>query len=362
MSLLFEPIAIGNLQLRNRIMRSATAEWLADKESGAPLPQLGGMYRELAEGGVALIVTGHACVAYSGRTNEHMTAMGSDELVPAWRDVIRPAQEAGARVMIQINHGGANVDGRVVDQALSPSGVATNDLARPRALSGDEVLELADAFGQAARRAREAGFDGVEIHGAHGYLISQFLSPLTNRRQDAWGGDLQARRRFLQAVYQRVRQAVGPDYPVWIKLGVAGRRESGLSIAEGAQVAAACFEYGIECVEISHALGQPEELDMRLEAPYLPMAQAVRRAVGPDRPLALVSGFRTRGKMHEVLDSGVVQMISLCRPLIAEPDLPDKLRDGLTDEAACTRCDLCRPGASGEPIACQNPRVLESLS
>jgi len=367
-SILFEPLTVGTLQLPNRIMRSATAERLVNLETGAPRPKLGRLYRALAEGGVGLIVTGHAYVERSGRTHAEMSSIAQDELIPIWRRTIRPAQRAGARVMMQINHGGANCSPAVTPEALSPSGVSAPNMARSRAMTEEEVWRVVASFGQAARRVREAGFDGVQLHGAHGYLISQFLVPATNHRDDqgcsilqpCWGGDAERRRAFLKAVAFEVRRQVGADYPVWIKLGVAGFQWTGLTASEGAQVARACAGYGIDCVEISFAIGMPEDLDTRGEAPLLPLAQAVRQAVEPSYPLALVNGFRSRAVMEEVLTSGVVQLISLSRPLIAEPDLPNKLRDGKSSQVACVRCDRCWPEKPGEGIACHNEKVQEA--
>jgi len=359
--LLFEPITIGTLHLRNRLMRSATAEFLADPQTGIPLPKLATLYRALAEGGVGLIVTGHTCVAYSGRTSAHMTAIVSDEFIEPWREVIAPAQEAGARVMIQINHGGAQVDPSVVPEPLSPSGVRTNMQAVPRPLEEEEIWEIIEAFGQAARRAREAGFDGVQIHSAHGYLISQFLSPGTNQRADRWGGDLERRFTFLREVIRAVRAQVGEDFAVWTKLGVAGKAQSGLTVEQGAKIAAWCAQEGLDCIEISHAWGIPEEIDQTGEAWFLPLAQEVRRAVGDEYPLALVGGFSTKAKMEEVLQSGVVQIISLSRPLIAEPDLAAKFARGQSDKAICIRCDQCRPSEFGQGIGCYHPTIRELL-
>ncbi|MFP3895403.1 MAG: hypothetical protein ACLFV5_00995 [Anaerolineales bacterium] len=359
---LFDPLTVGDLHLRNRVMRSATAEFVADKETGAPTPEMAHIYRELAEGEVGLIVTGHTCVSFAGRAHAGMAAMASDDLISPWRDVIRPAQKAGGRVMMQINHAGANVDPEVTPHPLSPSGVATNDLVKPRTMSEGEIGKVVAQFGEAARRVREAGFDGVQIHGAHGYLITQFLTPETNFRQDRWGGDEERRSAFLKAVVAEMRRQVGPHYPVWIKLGVAGRESSGLDVEKGARIAAWCASYGIDCVEISFALGRPEWMDLTVEAPLRPLAGAVRDAVGPDYPLALVYGFRTRRCMERVLSNGAVQLISLCRPLIAEPDLVRKIKQGLIDEVACVRCDLCHPGEGEEGIACRNERVLEDLS
>lgn len=361
MTLLFEPICIGALQIPNRIMRSATAEKMADPQTGVPLPPLGDLYRVLAEGGVGLIVTGHSYIERQGKAHAEMTSIAEDCTISAWREVIRPAQAVGARVMIQINHAGANVDPAITPHPVSPSGIPTNSLVAPQALSEEEILRIVRAFGRAAERAREAGFDGVQIHGAHGYLHTQFLSPATNLRTDGWGGDAEGRCAFLAAVIAEVRRRVGQNYPLWIKLGVAGLRKHGLTIAEGVRVAKFCADAGVDCVEISHGLGVPEELDTSEEAAYLPMAQAVREAVGTDYPLALVNGFRTREGMERVLAGGAAQLISLCRPLIAEPDLPRKLRNGLTHEVACVRCNRCWPRNPGEGIACHNLRLRERL-
>lgn len=359
---LFDFLTVGDLHLRNRVMRSATAEFVADRETGAPTAEMGRIYRELAEGKVGLIVTGHACVSFSGRAHARMAAMADDDLISSWREVIRPAQEAGGRVMMQINHAGANADPEVTPHPLSPSGVATNDLVEPRAMTEKEIQQVITDFGEAARRVQEAGFDGVQIHGAHGYLITQFLTPETNLREDRWGGDEKRRSAFLKAVVAEIRRQVDPDYPVWIKLGVAGRESSGLDMEEGARIAARCATYGVDCVETSFALGRPEWLDLTVEAPLRPLAEAVRDAVGPDYPLSLVYGFSTRQCMERVLNDGIVQLISLCRPLIAESDLVHKMEEGLAEEVACVRCDLCHPGEDEEGIACRNEQVLKKLS
>ena len=350
---LFDPITIGSLTLRNRLMRSATAERMADPITGAPQPRLQALYRTLAEGGVGLIVTGHATILPSGKAHPEMAAMDDDALIPTWRETIRPAQEAGARVMMQINHCGANTDLAVNPDPVAPSGIATNGRSRPRTMTEEELLGIVQAFGQAARRAREAGFDGVQLHGAHGYLISQFLMPGTNHRDDRWGGDPERRRAFLQAVAAEARKQVGEDYPLWIKLGVASVAMMGLTAAEGAEAARACRDWGIDCVEVSMAAGAPEDLVAKGEARFLPLARVVRQAVGPNYPLALVHSLRTRAVMDEVLASGVVQLISMCRPLIARPGLPNKLRTQGAARTTCTSCDRCWPDAPGEGIACK---------
>jgi 2,4-dienoyl-CoA reductase-like NADH-dependent reductase (Old Yellow Enzyme family) len=359
--MLFEPITTGRLTLRNRLMRSATAERMTHPQSGHPLSTQKDMYAALAQGGIGLIVTGHAYVERGGKAHPEMASIASDDVIPAWREVIQPAQRAGARVMMQINHGGANCDPALTPHMLSPSGGGIGKAVRPHVMSEQDIQRIVHAFGQAARRAREAGLDGVQIHGAHGYLVSQFLTPQTNQRDDAWGGDFERRLAFLKAVVQEARRQVGDDYPLWIKLGVAGRETSQLTLAEGARIAAACAGYGVDCIEISHALGEPKDIDKRQEAPYRPWAEAVRQAVGDDFPLALVSGMRTRAGMEALLESGLVQLVSMCRPLIAEPDLPHKLRENGAYAHACVRCWECWPKALGMGVACRHAKVLRRL-
>jgi len=357
---LFSSITIGDLVLRNRLMRSATAERLSDPETGAPLPALAPMYAALARGGIGLIVTGHACVEPAGKAHPQMSSIAADDLIPVWRETIRPAQDAGARVILQVNYAGASCDPAVTPSPIAPSGVPTNELVTPGVMTTEDIRRVIRAFGQAARRARESGFDGVQLHGAHGYLVTQFLSPFTNRRDDEWGGNPERRRAFVEAVLREMRSRAGDDFPLWIKLGVAGRPDSGLTLEAGATVAAACTGL-VDCIEISQGLGAPPEVDDNREARFLPLAAAVRRAVGSDFPLALVNGFSTGTVMQEVLDSGLVQLISLCRPLVAEPDLPAKIRADREYRAACDRCGQCWPTEPDEGVGCHNPTVLEYL-
>jgi len=359
--MLFDPITIGNLTIPNRLMRSATAERTADPDTGTPLPSLKDTYLALAQGDVGLIVTGHAYVDRGGKAHPEMASIADDRVIPVWRETVRPAQEAGARVIMQINHCGSGCDPAVTPQPISPSGVQTAEGTSPRAMDEQDIAHVIRAFGQAARRAREAGLDGVQIHGAHGYLVTQFLSAMTNRRDDAWGGDPTRRRAFLDAVIDEVRGQVGADFPLWIKLGVAGKAESELPLAEGARVAAACAARGIDCVEVSHAIGTPEGIDTQQEAAYRPLAEEVREAVGPEYPLAVVHGFSTRAGMETVLTNDLVQMVSLCRPLIAEPDLPKKLREVPGYQAACVRCGKCWPEDLGKGTACYNTALQRKL-
>jgi 2,4-dienoyl-CoA reductase-like NADH-dependent reductase (Old Yellow Enzyme family) len=356
---LFSPLTIGSLTVRNRLVRSATAERLADPVTGAPDKRMQVMYLALAQGGVGTIITGHAYVHPGGKCHPEMSSIAEDCLIPSWREVIRPAQDAGARVIMQINHSGASADPIVTPLTMSPSGVRTNPDTPSRELAADEIPGIIQAFGHAAHRAREAGLDGIQIHGAHGYLVSQFLTPRTNLRQDAWGGDQPRRLAFLLAVIAEIRHQVGHDYPVWLKLGVAGAPPDELTLAEGAEAAHVCFAAGVDCIEISHALGTPTLA--KTEPAFLPWAQAVRQAVGPAATLALVNGFRHAEVMESTLACGLVQLVSLCRPLIADPGLPNRLKLDNRFKAGCNRCDRCWPEVAGEGVACHNKHVQERI-
>lgn len=362
-SFLFRPGRLGRLDLPNRIVRSATAERFAD-EDGVPGPAVAAIYRRLVEGGVGLIVTGHAYVARSGRCHFEMTAADRDAMVPALARLADAVHAAGGRVALQINHGGGSCDPAATPGRASPSGIAL-DGGACRALSASEIAEIVAAYGAAARRAKLAGFDAVQVHGAHGYLVSQFLSPLTNRRTDEWGGDLAGRMRFLREVAAAIRAEVGAEYPLLIKLGVRDFQPGGLSAEDGLAVVAGLAGLGFDGVEISHGIGgpgkqspAPDATPAEREAPLLALARQARAVAGI--PVVLVNGLRSRAAMEEVLSSGAADFVALCRPLIREPDLPALFRSGAREVAACRSCRRCWPDRVGLGIACRHPEVVRA--
>jgi len=355
--MLFSAGRIGTLTLPNRLVRSATAERLADAD-GRPRSRLKELYGELARGGVGLIVTGHMVVHPSGRAHPEMTGIYSDELIPDLAQLADAVHQQGGRIVTQINHGGMQCSAEAVPETMAPSAVDAPFLERPaREMTSDEIVCLIGAYAHAARRAREAGFDGVQIHGAHGYLVSQFLSPYVNRRTDEWGGDLEGRMRFLRAVCQAVREQVGPDYPVFIKLGMVDGMEGGLTVEEALPVVSALETIGLDAVEISGGIGGGQNLSTRTgirseadEAYFRPLAQRARSVTR--LPIILVGGLRSRWVMEEVLAAGDADFVSLCRPFICEPDLPERLRLGLQDRSACISANRCWPERLGQGIAC----------
>lgn len=359
MSLLFTPSRIGNLELPNRLVRSATAEHMADS-NGWPLPQLKQLYAELARGGVGLIITGHTYVHPSGRAQPEMTGIYSDDLIPPLAELTDAVHNEGGRIAVQINHGGMQCK-ELESETIAPSAVSAPFLNQPaRGMTTDEIDLLIDAYAQAARRAQEAGFDAVQVHAAHGYLISEFLSPFVNRRTDEWGGDTDGRMRFLRVVCQAVREQVGPDYPVFTKLGMMDGVEGGLTPEAGVQIVAALEEMGLDALEISGGVEGNQKMNVRPgivagedEAYFRPLAREARAAT--QLPIILVGGFRSRQVMEEVLDVGDADFISLCRPFICETDLPNRMRLGGQEESACISANYCWPDKPGEGTACKCP-------
>jgi 2,4-dienoyl-CoA reductase-like NADH-dependent reductase (Old Yellow Enzyme family) len=360
MSIIFTPGKIGTLELPNRLVRSATAECMADEE-GRPLPKLIEFYKELARGGVGLIITGHMYIHPSGKAHPEMTGIYKDELIPDLTKLANAAHQENGRVVVQINHGGMYCDKETVSGSIAPSAIDLENLEQPaREMTLEELKGLIDAYAQAARRAKEAGFDGVQIHGAHGYLNSQFLSPFVNKRTDKYGGDIQSRMTFLREVCQAARDQVGQDYPLFIKLGMQDGIEGGLSLEEGAEVVKALQDMGLDGVELSGGIGGEDFSNTKKgirkeenEAYFLPFAKKAKQATL--LPVILVGGFRSKSVMEKVLQNSDADFISMCRPLITEPNFPNMLRDGIKDKSRCLSSNNCWPEEIGVGIACKCP-------
>ena len=355
MTKLFEPGRIAGLTLANRLVRSATAEYMADP-AGRPEPPMVEMYEALAQGGVGLIVTGHAFVHPSGRYRLEMTGVYDDDLIPSLEALTKAVHDQGGKVAMQINHGGRRCAEDVINQEpLAPSPVPqTRGSPRPRELSETQIRELIGAYSRAAGRVKAAGFDGVQVHAAHGYLIGQFNSPAANWRRDGWGGSAARRLRFLEEIAAAVRDEVGGDYPVLIKLGIQDFVRDGMTLDDGLEIVRHLADWGLDAVEISGGLGsqnvrkdilRPDE-----EAYFLPQARKVRDAT--DLPLILVGGLRSQSVMERILEEGTADFISLCRPLIREPDLPLRFQEG-QDKASCISCNRCWPPPGEYGVKCR---------
>lgn len=357
----FDPITVEGVTLRNRFVRSATWDSTATDE-GEVTDASVRIIEDLARGGVGLIVTGFAYVSEHGKAVGRQLGISQDRHIEGLRRLAHAAHDHDARIAVQIAHAGIHLlrvenPGRA---ALAPSG--TEAFRAPhRAMTPAEVEGIVRDFAAAAARAREAGFDAVQFHGAHGYLMSQFLSPLTNRRTDEWGGSPEGRRRFHVEVVRSVRRAAGDDYPVWTKLGLRDRRRRGLPLSEGIEALKAMTAEGLSAVEVSTGFGWGSALVQRPEgeerAYFRDDSAVAKRAV--DIPVMVVGGIRSLAMAEDILRRGEADMISMCRPLIREPGLIARWQSGDTAPGRCLSCNKCfQSGTRGEPLECGEERRL----
>jgi len=360
MGSLFEQVVIGRIPLRNRIVRSATWEGMCE-EDGAPTERLVALYEGLAEGGAGLIITGYAYVRPEGKQMQGKMGIYDDSLVTGLKNVPRRVHGSGGRIVAQLVHAGGQANRNSSGlPPVAPSAVSVPYYPEiPKELAPEEISEIVAAFGRAAGRAKEAGFDGVQLHGAHGYLIHQFLSPLTNRRTDAYGGPLRNRSRFLSEVLHAVRVTVGEEYPVWIKMNGDDFLPGGFSLEEACQVARTLEEEGIDAIEVSGGTAASREKSparTRIDAPekeayHRSLAREIKGRVRI--PVGLVGGLRSPAVLEEILQAGEADFFSMARPLIREPGLVNRWSSGDRSTARCISCNGCfLPGLKEGGIYC----------
>jgi 2,4-dienoyl-CoA reductase-like NADH-dependent reductase (Old Yellow Enzyme family) len=369
MSILFEPIEIHGMQLRNRFVRSATHD-ACSNERGEMTDKTMALFSQLAQGGAGLLVAGFAYVHRSGQTFLHQTAIYGDEFLPGLKRLADKVHEYDAKIAIQIAHSGrgARAFKKTGETPIAPSLVENDAFIRGshRSMTPEEIEEILDAFALAAKRAREAGFDAVQLHGAHSYLFSQFLSPRSNRRTDEWGGTLGNRMRFHLEATKRVRKAVGDDYPLLMKLGIKDTVEDGLTLQEGCQVAQKLCSIGIDAIEISEGLEKSGANHIRKdikagkgEAYYSAWAKEVKKVV--DVPVILVGGMRSFDVMERFVHERVADCISMCRPFIREPNLVNLWHTKHSKAPKCISCNLCLERIlQEEPVECMQERRLRT--
>ncbi len=367
MSVLFQSVTVGRLCLRNRFVRSATNDYLSNPDGTISHRQVG-LCRDLAAGGVGLIVTGHAYVQHPlGRASVNQNAIYDDRFVEGYRRLADAVHAEGAALVLQISHAGRQAPQDWPDDQVpvAPSAVPERQTGRtPRALTDEEIWSLIDAYVAAMVRAKAAGCDGVQLHVAHGYLLSAFLSPYTNRRTDAWGGSLENRCRILREILARGRRAVGDAYPVLVKInstdGFAG--EGYLTLADAVAAARRLVEWGVCAIEVSgghrearEVMSRPGVLAVEQEAYFADAARALKAAV--DVPVILVGGLRSLSVMEDVVASGAADLVALSRPFVCEPDLVNRLRAGQV-KAVCTSCNACFNPAG---LRCRRPETSRGV-
>lgn len=341
---LFRPYRIGKLELKNRFVRSATYDNTADGE-GLVTDASVAIYRELGQAEIGLVITGFAFVSRPGQVFPGQYGADTDAVIPGLRRLVQAVHQGGSKIALQIVHGGINVrQGDMTALAVSK----TPQMEKPhREVTDAEIEAIIGDFTAAAIRARSAGFDAVQLHGAHGYLMSQFLSPLTNHRTDRWGGSIENRCRFHLEVIRRIRRAVGADFPILIKFGAKDELEGGLTLDDGIEAARLMVIEGIAAIEVSagmsstgpHAANPTRKAGEGEQPVFRERAAAVKRAVTV--PIITVSGIRSLALAQNIVTSGDADLVAMCRPFIREPGLIKRWKENDGAVAKCISCNQC---------------------
>ena len=355
----FERAKLGNLTTANRFVRSATGEGMA-AAGGFSSRMFVASMTALAEGGVGLIITGHTAVSPEGRAGGRQLCLWHEDHLPALCDMTGSVHDAGGKIVMQISHAGIFSGTAVTGEAsIGPMIRKKDDGTCCREMSRLDIRRVTDAFGRAANLAGQAGFDGVQIHAAHGYLLSSFLSPHYNRRRDEYGGTTENRARFLLEVCRSVLQSAGPDFPVLVKMNVNDFLPNGLSADEALQTAVFLEQAGITGIELSGGTLESGELAPARPGKIKPEAEGYYRDdAGYFRdkirlPLILTGGFRSLDAAQNVLAQGLCDFVAMARPFIREPALIERWRRGDSRPSLCISDNLCfQPVRAGKGLYC----------
>ncbi len=352
---IYTPWSMNGLEMPNRLVRSATWEGLAD-DKGAPTHELILALAALAEGGCGLIITGYCYVSPEGKGLPKQTGVYMDALVGPLTRITDAVHTAGGKIAMQIVHAGGQTKQEWTGfQPVGPSAMTHPAFGEEVAeLSVEDIHRIIDDFALGAARAKAAGFDAVQLHGAHGYLLSQFNSPFTNKRQDEYGGDWEGRGRMMFEVLQAARNAVGPNYPLFIKLNSVDGLEGGLELEDAVKMAKRLGDMGIDAIEVSG--GQPAAgklgaarvvKDAEDEGYFLDNAKAIKEVA--DCPVITVGGYRSKDVVASALDE--VEAVAMCRPFIRQPDLVNLWKTG-DAKATCISCGGCLAVGLEQGLGC----------
>jgi 2,4-dienoyl-CoA reductase-like NADH-dependent reductase (Old Yellow Enzyme family) len=394
-SILFTPRSIGKVSIKNRFVRSATFESAAN-EDGSVGEDYMAIYETLAKGEIGLIITGMIFPSIDGKSYPYQAGLHSDETISGYSTMINSVHRNGSKIFAQLCHGGRQSQTQGI-RPPAPSFSKPDILYKvyPRAMDKNEILSVIKTFGDAAKRAKEAGFDGIQIHAAHGYLLSQFLSPYLNRRRDEWGGSLEKRFNLIKRVYQSVREAVGSTYPMTVKINIEDHTpKPGLSLKESVEHIKRLLELGIDAIEISCGTlafsmfnqsrgGVPARaFSKTMPGPLQLFARLLLKMAFPEKkyifyenynlwasedikplmgtiPLIVVGGLRSYKSLEEIIQNRKADFVSLCRPLIRQPMIVSKWSAGDLTAVTCTNCNNCLGGiALHEKLKCNRDRTF----
>ena len=391
MSILFEPTKLGDMEVKNRFVQSATYECMA-LETGEVTDEIVKRYRNLARGEVGLVIPGYMFVHPLGRPARYQTGIHSDDMIPGLKRVVEAVHQEGGKIVFQLAHAGRQTTKALIGQKpMGPSSKGRDPLyfVKPKEMVEEEIQEAIQAFGMAAKRAVEAGADGVQLHAAHGYLINQFLSPFFNQREDNWGGSHENRFLFLKEVLLETRRGLPDGMPILIKLNTHDHTpERGITPSLAVKYAGWLAELGTDGIEVSSGTITYSFMNMSrggvpvddlvkglplwkkplgrfmmkrmagkfdLEEGYnLEAAKMIKPVIG-EIPLLVVGGLRRVAQMEEILEKKYADLISMSRPFIREPFLVKRIREGKTDTVSCVSCNKCFAAiATDRPALCYN--------
>lgn len=350
MKSLYQPVSVGPLVVKNRFVRSATNDYLGNEDGSISDAEIA-LYQNLSINDVGLIITAHAYVSSPlGKVSVRQNAIYNDRFIDGYAKLCAAVKPYGAKLIVQISHAGRQTTPQVTGGLTpkAPSAVTDNSTGiTPEAWTSDEILQLIDDYVQAVDRVKRSGADGVQLHIAHGYALSQFISPYTNRRTDEWGGNFENRTRILREIIARCRKIVGDSYPILAKLnstdGFSGPEY--LTIADVCATAALLARCGLDALEISGGIREAKGVMSRpgitkpeQEAYFLQAAREIRRQASI--PLILVGGLRSVPVMEAILAEGTVDLFAMSRPFIVDPSLVVRLQNGAT-KVSCISCNAC---------------------
>lgn len=396
--MIFETSSISNIELKNRIIRSATHDGLAD-ENGAPSEELIRKYTNLAKNEVGCIITGYAGVSRNGVSPyPRMLTLIDDTNIDSYKKLADAVHNEGAPIVLQLAHCGRQTSSKAIGtQKVAPSNVLHMLYPdKSKELEDSEIVSIIDDFVRAAIRAEKAGFDAVQLHGGHGYLLHDFMSPYGNRRTDKWGGTTENRCRIVTEIIKGIK--ANTSLPVWIKISAQDNRKNGMNVFSTIEIIKILQSAGLDAVEVScgtvedgmntmRSKVMPMDAVFKYREPIASMPKAINQPilamanlVNPmlkqpsplenfnvenaslikkqvDIPVIVVGGIHTLDDMEKIVNDGLADYISMCRPFICEPNLVKKLHSGKADKAQCIMCNYCGLVIEKEPTRCLYGKV-----
>ena len=344
-NLLFTPITLPNgTTIKNRFFKSAMSEGMGTRDF-QPKKNIATLYKRWAEGGTGLIITGNIMVDPKGTAEPGNIVFDKNSNMEILKNWAKQGQQHGAKVMVQLNHPGKQVPKTIAKETVAPSTVPLGNglnklFSTPRALTTSEVEELVQKFVTSAKVAKEAGFSGVQIHAAHGYLISQFLSPHDNRRTDKYGGSLENRMRFLKEIYLGMREELGKDFTIGIKINSTDFKEDGLTEEDSLKTIIELANLGLDFVEISGGTYErPAMMGATSKSTnqvfFAEYSKKLKQKI--EIPVVVTGGIRSINAMNTLLNDNTTDFIGIARPLTIDPNIPNKIKQGTYTIVETTR-------------------------